>query len=236
MSEEGKVAILGTVRGSVLVGGTHTYTGKIVDRSLWFWPTQPFWLALKDRDYRPFGQHDPFVWTSDIGGLGWRRYTDWKAAGESLRHYCESKGRGRWLQAAGRGVPRVEADLFCHSHGGQAGVYATLRPVQTFRVRFLVTLAMPVREDMAKVYQKARDRLDQTGGKWLHLYGDRPGLFRGDYWQQWGGGWGPIREAHANLHVDGADHAAFKDPTCLDTKGWSILDTWREDLKRGSGQ
>ena len=143
----------------ILVPGTYAYEGRRSDYLQWWSPGADFWCTGERHGLRFLGRNDPFVWTSDLGGLFSRPWTDWKAGGEALRWY----GQLKVLQAAlstGAPPPDPQAvSLVAHSHGGQVAAYAAARAVRGFKVDVLVTLGMPVRADMMPIYVAARQRV-----------------------------------------------------------------------------
>lgn len=201
---------------TVLVQGTHDYTGTADDAQQWWAPGSPFWREAERHGITLLGAHDPFVWTTDLGGLfGRRRFTDWKAAGEALRWYATLKVY-QGIKAGEREPFPVEVNMVSHSHGGQVAAYAAARRVVGFRVKTLVTVGTPVRADMARIYERTLKRV----GRWVHLYAPR------DRWQVLGalfdGALGIEREmlGAENIKVDGESHSGLLDPALWTAKGW----------------
>lgn len=213
------------VRGTILVGGTYSYSGSRDDTKEWYWPGSAFWKAAEERNILLFGKNDPFVWSSNVTGMFWRKWTDWKSASSALIWYATSKGLLRaWLAMQAlpetqRSVPLVEVDIISHSHAGQVVAYAAARQMTGFRIRTMITVATPPREDMDVIYQRAAAHV----AKWVHIYGGS-----GDWWQQLGrfGGGGHIigdramPHAHENIQDDRQNHETLLTPDLWTRNGW----------------
>lgn len=136
------------------------------------WFTDGPWMAfMKSRGWEPLDPADPFVWSTDVNGNeGWRRCLpallerlpwvdrrgdrrDWIAGGYALR----------WRQ---NHYPYKQRGVFAYSHGGQLVAEACASGLQ---IPFLVTIATPVRADLAEVWAMARPNI----GYWLHLRASR---------------------------------------------------------------
>lgn len=204
---------------TVLVPGTWGYTGTQADAQQWWAPCSLFWQEAERHGVRLLGEHDPFVWTTDLGGaLGRRRFVDWKAAGEALRWYATLKVL-QSLKAGEKEPFPVEVNVVAHSHGGAVAAYAAARRVIGFRVKILVTVGTPVRADMRTIYARARKRVD----RWVHLWAP------GDRWQALGelldGALGIERQMSGaeNLKVEGVSHRGLLDPALWRARQWFSL-------------
>jgi pimeloyl-ACP methyl ester carboxylesterase len=204
----------------LLIGGTHDYAGTEADASRWYWPgdgkhpASPWVQRARALGLTVLGDPGaPFVWSTDVEGWVPRLFRRssalpaWKAAGEAVREYC-------WA----RGVRRVQ--LVGWSHGGQVAAYAAARRLPGFRVTTLITLATPIRGDMAVVYKAARAGVTW----WAHVHGGRR-----DWWQLAGElvdgslGWRrAMPQATQNLAIATAGH---DDLVAVET--WNRFGLWR---------
>lgn len=136
------------------------------DPAQWFNAGSAWSRYMRAHGFEPADPNDPFVWSTDINGLdGWRRllpslglppkgdHADWVAGGKSL------KWRQRHFAYEDRGV-------FAYSNAGQVAAYALADGLQ---IPWLVTIATPVRADMADVWRAARPNV----GCWLALRASR---------------------------------------------------------------
>lgn len=135
--------------GVVLVPGTHGWRG-LSTSGQWWQPGSPFVRMLEAAGITVL---TPYVWTTDISGLWWTGRREWEAA---------AYGCATHLQHYGRCEGRV-VHVLAHSHGGQVAALAATLGAD---IGSLITVAMPVREDMMPIYYASRRHVRD----WLHLY------------------------------------------------------------------
>ena len=189
----------------LLVAGTKP-PGTVPTLADWWHPASAFVRALQAAGHALASPDDPFSWTQDIDGLvGDDR--EWQEAGKALRWYLQS-------------YP-VDA-IIAHSHGGNVVALALAGGAM---VDVLITVATPVRPELAEAYSRTRDRV----GRWTHLRSDGA-----DRWQRWGSRtwadwlrpwrWGrlerDIAAADCNVFVPGIAHGALMDPRLWTDRGW----------------
>lgn len=207
---------------TVLVSGTHGYTGTEADVGQWWFagdsthPPSAFVAEATRQGVTILGAGDPFEWSTDLGGLwGSRRLTVWKSAGQALRWYALAHGA-------------LAINIVAYSHGGSVAVYAAARRVAVPRIHTLVTVGMPIRADLTPLYARAVSRVR----RWVHLVGGRR-----DWWQLLGGvgDWRlGVRRTLDDLRIEtvvepGADHGGLLESGLWTDRGW-----W-EWLKREAG-
>lgn len=156
------------------------------DKKHWWMKGQPFpeFLATQGLTLvpHPDGQ---FIWTTDLDP------SDWKAGGRALAYYLRS-------------VPYARRNLIVHSHGLQPALEAA----KHVRIRRLISVGSPVREDTKETAIVAKKNI----GRWLHLYGSG--------WKDWWIRLGQIGDKHwgwrlkqpfadDNQAVKGADHGSL---------------------------
>ena len=135
--------------GVVLVPGTHGWRG-LSTSGQWWQPGSPFVRMLEAAGVTVL---EPYVWTTDISGLWWTGRREWEAAAHGLVTHVQHYGR-----CEGRVV-----HVCAHSHGGNVACLAAALGAE---IGSLLTVAMPVREDMMPTYYAARHHVRD----WLHLY------------------------------------------------------------------
>ena len=136
--------------GVVLVPGTHGWRG-FATSGQWWQPGSPFVRMLEGAGIEVLA---PYVWSTDLSGTWWTGRREWEAAAYGCATHLEHYG-----PCAHRPV-----HVIAHSHGGQVvALAATLGA----NLASLITIAMPVREDMMPVYVAARHHVRD----WLHVYG-----------------------------------------------------------------
>ena len=143
------------------VHGTWAYASGNEQDSSWSRYGSPWWAFMRQQGVQPVGQR-PFSWTGNIGGLiSFRRggrFADWAAGGEALRNYFESPVN---IECPGD-VPMADRRIVAHSHGGQVVLHAC---AQGLRIHTLITIGLPVRDDMRYIVEQARPRI----GWWLSV-------------------------------------------------------------------
>lgn len=178
----------------VLVPGTHAWKDT---PDQWWHPESRFVANLATKDVQLASVTDPYVWSTDVNGFFDRGHGDWRAAAAALRSYivpplCETAR-----------IPGAQTNIIAHSHGGQVALYAAAAGL---KIDLLVTVATPVRSDMAKVIEAARPNIRV----WRHLHSG----WR-DYMQIFGeigdGRFGLYRSfaGAENLSVAAAGHSGF---------------------------
>lgn len=133
----------------VLVPGTHGWRG-LSTAGQWWQPGSPFVTMLEQAGLTVL---PPFIWTTDLAGTWWTGRNEWEAAAYACITHLEHYG-----QCASRPV-----HVIAHSHGGQV---AALAASLGANIESLVTVAMPVREDMMPTYHAASHHVRH----WLHIY------------------------------------------------------------------
>jgi hypothetical protein len=199
----------------ILVPGTHAVDASQADTAEWYWPGRPFWQAAVVAGVALLGEHDPFEWSSNIGGLGPRKFTEWKPAADALRWYGQLKVTQRALYLRDPVPDPQVVSILAHSHGGNVAAYAAARAVKGFRVDTLILAATPIRADMVPIYAEAVTRCRrviylETGG---HDLWRRLGLL--------GGGVGTLPPGVEMVRCPDADHRDVLDPA-----RWTRLDWW----------
>ena len=170
---------------------------------------------------------EPFRWSGNLGGV--EDYTpgdpedpaddvsvDWTVEAIHLRDYAR-------LANVYFGRPSdAEVSLVAHSHGGQVAILAIAHA--GLNVRHLVTVATPVRKDLAGWQIGAQAAIK---GSWLHLYGDwwRDSMIRLGELFDGNIGWKMKMPEALNIYVKGRGHSDLIDP-----KLFKDLDIW-ERLK-----
>lgn len=179
----------------ILVAGTHGLNDD------WWQPHSKFAKMLTEHRIRLADESDPYTWCTNLDGLRGSNSV-WDTSGNALRWYAHSK------------VRHYPLSIITHSHGGQVAAYAAAQGLQIDR---LVTVAMPVREDMHNIYQAAAKNI----GHWVHMHSN------GDIWQVLGGlmdgRFGIHREvpfADENVSVPGLRHSEFLNPQLWEDYGW----------------
>lgn len=134
-------------------------------RNIRWWQDSMFYFFMKEHGFDVPNRRDPFVWTTDLGGVQfWRRFPifkgkinqirdhrDWIAGAAALRWYCKAH------------VPlEVPVSIIAHSHGLQVVAYAC---DQGLVVDNLITVGSPIRDDMKHLYKCIRD----SEIRWLHI-------------------------------------------------------------------
>ena len=189
----------------LLVAGTAP-PGAVPTPADWWHPASAFVAALQAAGHTLASPDDPFSWTGDVEGLvGDDR--EWQEAGKALRWYLQS-------------YP-VDA-IIAHSHGGNVAALALAGGAM---VDILVTVATPVRPELAAVYASAKLHC----GRWTHVRSDGT-----DHWQRWGTRtwadwlrpwrWGAFERdmtsADCNVFVPGVSHAGLLEPGLWTARGW----------------
>jgi hypothetical protein len=205
---------------TVLVSGTHGWRGDASDRRAWFAPDSPFVELLNRQGAQPVftPERQPFVWSTDLGGVGVGRgrVAVWSAAGMNLYWYCVPP-----LCPESR-IPGDELAVVTHSHGMQVALFAAAAGLQ---IHTLITVSGPVRRDMHAVAAQARPNIRF----WLHIYS------AGDWWQRLGAlfdgqiGWAgahPLADRN-DVALAGAGHTGvLNDARYMAlwlTRGWARL-------------
>lgn len=181
----------------ILVAGTHGW--RRAGQPAWYAPGSPFVAFLQaqgvDLVFTPEGS--PFVWSTDLGGvgLGDGDHAVWASAGQNLFWYCVPP------LCPEKRIPGEDLAIVTHSHGLQVALYAASLGL---KIKALLDVCGPVRKDMRAVAERARPNISF----WDHLYSDHT-----DRWQWIGelfdGQIGVVRKhplADLNSEVPGAGH------------------------------
>lgn len=155
----------------------------------------------------------PFLWSTDLNGIGAKNQEDWKATGRALFYYFVPQLRPELA------IRPCRSNVICHSHGLQGVLFAC---AYGLKLNALISVGSPVRKDMEAVAKLARPNI----ARWLHIHSDGS-----DRWQWLGelfdGHFGIVREhplADKNVAVAGVGHAGvLRDPADFplwDTGGW----------------
>lgn len=170
----------------------------------WWQNGSPFVAFLAERGFTLLGADDPFVWTTDLNGVWFGdKHIDWQCGGINLRQYIKPPLHAVSVNADDY-VPFADRNLITHSHGLQPVLYAAAAGL---RIRTLVSVTGPVRDDMMAVAEKARPNI----GRWIHLCSDHS-----DRIQTLGalldGRFGIVREhplADQNVPIAGVGHSGL---------------------------
>lgn len=148
------------------IQGTHGWDNKPTLR--WWQASSPFVAYLAQHGLQLVaGGEDPFIWSTDVDGLpslGSRKLLRWQAAGLNLRRYCKPGPAG--APEGTHYVPYESRNFISHSHGLQVVLCAAAAGL---RVRRLVSITGPVRDDMMPIAKAARPNI----AEWLHVASDR---------------------------------------------------------------
>jgi len=153
------------------IAGTWNWTlGDPAPRH-WWAPESPFAAMMTGQGFRSIGDGEPFLWSTDLGGMTWTAkllnrsgLETWGAAGYSLKLYlCPPEHDPS--NPIPNYVPVADRRVIAHSHGGQVALMAAAAGLKIHR---LITVATPVRADMRPTIRAALPNI----GAWLHLYGD----------------------------------------------------------------
>lgn len=147
-----------------LIQGTWAWGHK--DGLQWWECQSPFCEFLTRADVDIIGAERPFIWSTEIDGMGWlqrrtaKRHLIWQSAGINLFAYLKPPMSLQDLY-----VPIADRNLIGHSHALQVIAYACAAGLKINR---LITVGSPVRADMADVYRQARPNI----ASWLHVHSD----------------------------------------------------------------
>jgi pimeloyl-ACP methyl ester carboxylesterase len=183
------------VRATLVAG---TWAWKPGDSRIPWWQSgSPFCACLAAAGIPVVSTKRPFIWSTDLD-MRQDSHMDWRAGGVNLYAYlvpdlCED-----------RRLPPEQTLVIAHSHGGQVALYAA---AEGLKIDTLITVATPVRGDMAAVIVRARPNIRF----WRHIHGGWK-----DHVQLLGGlldGRFSLRrafpEADENVEVSGATHSEF---------------------------
>lgn len=155
---------------TILVAGTHGWRNDGTVQ--WFSPGSPFASFLAANGAHPFFAPGPlpFIWSTDLGGVGVGDgdLVVWAGAGANLYWFCVPP------VAPQRRIPGAELNIIAHSHGLQVVLYAASFGL---KINHLISVCSPVRQDVMGVAKKARPNI----AHWRHLHSDRS-----DWWQWFG--------------------------------------------------
>lgn len=149
---------------------------------------------------------EPFDWSTLTDGtpMSGKKHNIWSSWGMALMWYAHLKARNH------------PVNLVCHSHGGQVAAYAL---EYGLKVKTLVTVATPVRQDMRKHWKAGEENYIM----WFHIHTGRR-----DIWQWFGeigdGHFGIKRkmpEPAINLETSGETHSSL-----LGTNLWHKQNWW----------
>lgn len=147
----------------VAVGGTWAWSGGKPKPTDWYSSESEFAAFLRARGHEHMAPSRPFIWTTELTGvLSWRfwqspKLTTWEAGGHALYAYCDSPGCSH--------DDGQDICVITHSHGLQVALYAAALGL---RIRTLIDVSGPVREDMHAIALDARKNI----GNWLHIHSD----------------------------------------------------------------
>lgn len=124
-------------------------------KSPWWKDGSPFWDYMARHDIEPMrAGRLPFEWSTDLAD-SWKfwkkRRSDWEAGGAALLYYVDAAD-----------IAPSDTVVIAHSHGGQVVFHAAARGLKIDR---LITVATPVRADMAETIAAARPNIR----RWMHL-------------------------------------------------------------------
>ena len=188
----------------------------------WYRTGSPFDRRMIRHGYQRVEQDlDPTTpdrgfWSGEVNGLlvqrlaWWRdHHPAWRTGGETLRQFL----RGRMHELGG-------VTLVAHSHGGQVLAYALTSMSEPTRAALgpihVVTVDMPVRRDMAAIYEAAREACDA----WTHLHSERgwTSKFR---WLGNRFGDRALDVADHNIEITGGHSGILSDPAHL--RQWDVI-------------
>lgn len=180
----------------ITVAGTHG-----ADRTDWDQLDSPFSNLLQFHGCEQLIT-DPlrkFMWSTEVDGLLGRNNT-WDASGQALADYIVPPLLGSTLLAA------KDTYVISHSHGGNVVAYACGK--YGLKIEGLITIGMPIREDLHDLYQMATPNIKRH----LHIHAGWK-----DYWQVLGalrdGRWGIHREHPfaTNVKTSGGHGTVLRD-------------------------
>ena len=134
------------------------------EKVVWWEQGSPFTEKLKTRNLLQLPSKRAYLWSTELEGYQvWQRllhtpahkHRIWKAAALSLCYYLDSDNGP---------VPLYNRNLIGHSHALQVIAYAC--GVYGLRIRNLITVGSPIREDMQQVTLAALANIDN----WAHIY------------------------------------------------------------------
>lgn len=155
------------------------------------------------------GGEDPYIWDGELDGIPTRRGRNllvWKANGLGFRRYCKPGPQGS--EDGAHYIPYENRRVIAHSHGGNVALCAAAAGL---RIHTLVTVSMPVRDDMMAIARAALPNI----GVWWHVASDRSDAVQ---WlgELFDGAFGIVREhplAHKNVRVKAVGHSRLlEDP------------------------
>lgn len=201
----------------ILVPGTHSWRGD--ESRDWYSPGSPFMKYLTGLGIALVNAERPFVWSTDLGGLGFGAgdLSVWKAAGLNLYAYVVPP------RCPDQRLPAAETTIISHSHGLQVVLCAC---AEGLKVDTFIDVAGPVRQDMMPLAEAARPNIR----RWIHVHAGHR-----DKWQWFGtfgdGFFGIVRQhplADENVPVLKADHGdVLRNPiyfpiigSCLQVTEW----------------
>lgn len=208
------------------VAGTHGWRGQPVGG--WWQQGSPWLRYMREQGFAPYAPDRPFIWTTHLDGI-WpfsgracAQHLTWQAAGDNLYAYLVPPLHGG--DANGVAPRPIETRLVVHSHAAQVVAYACARGL---KVRRLITVGSPVREDMTSVWAAARPHID----RWVHVHSDHS-----DRWQWLGtigdGVFGIVRRmplADRNVSIRGVGHTGIL--TEPEAFGWWEAEGLVEELR-----
>ncbi len=152
------------------IPGTFAWNGTPTERD-WYHPQSAFNAFLHANGVEHLCPTRPFVWSTDLDGIGWwqrwfgRSNTlDWLSAGLNLFDYFDPP-LSVLLNRGAETTPFADRNLLSHSHGLQVVLCAC---AEGMKLRRLVSIAGPVREDMMATARKARPNIE----RWTHVCSD----------------------------------------------------------------
>lgn len=115
-----------------------------------WWEQSSKWSQfLEQHGYYQHSPDDPFIWSTEIGGLFWmkRNMRSWMAAGNNLR---------QWMSL--RGIALLDRNVVSHSHGAQVVAFAA---ASGLKLNTVISVAPPFRKGVPY------DRLIAQCERWL---------------------------------------------------------------------
>lgn len=157
----------------ILVAGTNGWNPRATQKA-WCDPGSDFARFLEAEGFSVAfgaaadGSPRPFVWSTDVGGVGFGDgdLKVWHAAGLNLYSYIIPP-----LYPRERIAP-ADTKIIAHSHGLQVVLFACAAGL---KVDTLLSLGSPIREDMQATTSAARPNIR----RWVHVHSD------GSDWWQW---------------------------------------------------
>lgn len=161
----------------------------------WWTAGSPFVQMMAAEGFDLIDPDDPWFWNTRLNGLNWRRlpvisrlpllrrlaipaeHRDWISFGVGLRKAIKPAIDSPEANAY---VPYDDRRFWAHSHGDKpilfacAGIRADGSFGKPLRIRSLVTVMSPVRDDMRAIVERAKPNI----GYWEHIHSDHSDLIQ----------------------------------------------------------